>query len=796
MMSFRDAPIRSKLTLITTGTAAIAVLTACAGLLVQELQSFRSSREAALESLAEVIGTNSRAALSFHDPASATDVLAGVQSQLHVETACLFDAGDELFARFERPGVELGCAASVPIEVTRAQQERRYTHLGVTQPVTLDGERIGTLVLRAELRELRSQVVEHLALTVAVMVGGMLAALFFASRLQRFVSEPVADLVQTAERVSREKDFSLRVDKHGSDELGAVIDAFNQMLARLERRDRELGIHRERLEDLVAERTEALRLLHRATGAANAAHSVDEAIATTLELVCRYAQLPIGHAYARDPERPDVWLPTPAWYLEDPRAHGPYRDATADRQMTAAEGVVAEVLATGTPASTTQAEFDPGLVEADLLGRLSLCAALVLPVRVGGETVGLLVFHGARLPRGPEEFDGLTGLLAQLGVQLGRVVERQRSAAAVRKSESNYRMLMEQASDAIIILGRDGRIVAINSAGCTMFGLGRSEAVGKPFDELVPEDERSSRPIRFDDLQWGRAKLEERRLNRQDGSSVFCEISTKGFPDGRFQAIVRDITDRKRFEEKLRQTQKMQAVGQLAAGIAHEINNPMAFVRANLGLLRREWSSLGADLDKLAAPADVRERLADCEELIDESLEGVDRTVAIVRDVKEFSHPHGDQREPTNLNEVIDGVLRVASHKLSGGLEVVRDMGELPDVSASPSQLQQVFLNLVMNAVEAVSGQGRIRIATGRDGSGHVVASVEDDGCGMAAEQAQRIFEPFFTTKRVGEGTGLGLSISYEIVRLHGGDISVDSTEGVGATFRVRLPAIPESGPS
>ncbi len=249
------------------------------------------------------------------------------------------------------------------------------------------------------------------------------------------------------------------------------------------------------------------------------------------------------------------------------------------------------------------------------------------------------------------------------------------------------------------------------------------------------------------------------------------------------------VAERTALQERVQQTQKMEAVGQLAAGVAHEINNPMSYVRTNLHTLREEWNELSSKL----GDEDVQ-RLSDFEELIDESLEGVERTIGIVRDVKEFSHNGAVDRkdwECVSLADVLDGALRVAASQAPSGVRLESNRRGDATCLCSPNQIRQVFVNLIVNAVQAVGQSGQVWLSTGRDGK-DVFARVEDDGPGISEGARERLFEPFFTTKPVGEGTGLGLSVSYEIVRNHGGEILVSSEPGSGACFEVRLPAEPD----
>ena len=251
--------------------------------------------------------------------------------------------------------------------------------------------------------------------------------------------------------------------------------------------------------------------------------------------------------------------------------------------------------------------------------------------------------------------------------------------------------------------------------------------------------------------------------------------------------VVRDLAEIVSLRSRLAMSGRLAAVGELAAGIAHEINNPLAFVRSNLGVLRRNWEALSGELEKADASPAAAEMMAESEELIDESLEGVDRAVAIVRDVRGLAHVGDDRRELADIGELLDGVLRLARPQLGARVSLEKIYAETPRLACSPQELQQVFLNLVLNAVQAVGEAGTVRVKT-RWRNAAVIVDVEDDGVGIPPEVVERIFDPFFTTKPVGEGSGLGLGIAYEIVRRHGGKISVHSEPGCGSRFRVRLP--------
>jgi two-component system NtrC family sensor kinase len=239
-------------------------------------------------------------------------------------------------------------------------------------------------------------------------------------------------------------------------------------------------------------------------------------------------------------------------------------------------------------------------------------------------------------------------------------------------------------------------------------------------------------------------------------------------------------------QAQLVQSEKMRSLGQLVAGVAHELNNPIGFVHANLQLLDEYVTRLlQRDLD----PEKRRRTQEAISKLLARSREGTERVKRIVQDLRTFSRTDQAELQQVKLDDEIERTLALIEPRLKG-IEVVRDYGELPPVRCFAGQLNQVFLNLLMNACDALDGRGTIRITTRAEQPG-VMLRFEDDGPGMPPDVMSRIFEPFFTTKAVGKGTGLGLSLSHGIVARHGGHMEVDSRPGAGARFTIRLPLEP-----
>ncbi|WP_242007555.1 ATP-binding protein [Luteimonas cucumeris] len=260
-------------------------------------------------------------------------------------------------------------------------------------------------------------------------------------------------------------------------------------------------------------------------------------------------------------------------------------------------------------------------------------------------------------------------------------------------------------------------------------------------------------------------------------------------------------------QEQLLQAEKMASIGQLAAGVAHEINNPIGYVHSNLGTLQEylhglfavieayeralrapDPRALQAEIDDMRSRFDLDFIRSDLPQLMAESREGIERVTEIVRNLKDFSYSDRDESwRLADLHAGLDSTISIIWNELKYKVTLEKDYGALPLVQCLPSELNQVFMNILLNASHAIAERGRVTVATGvRDDQ--VWISIEDTGVGIPEDVQQRIFDPFYTTKPVGKGTGLGLSISYRIVRKHGGNIEVSSSPGNGACFRITLP--------
>jgi PAS domain S-box-containing protein len=377
------------------------------------------------------------------------------------------------------------------------------------------------------------------------------------------------------------------------------------------------------------------------------------------------------------------------------------------------------------------------------------------------------------------------------------ITERREAEEALRLSEASFRALLEGVPDAAAI-ERDGRIVYANAALVSTLGFERAEQlVGRGFSEFLqdmrgPGEEREG------------ALTGERRLVRRDGRTRVAEVVSLPLSfDGQpaVVTIARDVTEQRQLQARLTLADRLASVGTLAAGIAHEINNPLAFVLSNLGFLSEEFRHHlppGDGAAALQARLKGEPDLGEWKEVLHEACEGAERVRQIVRQLKTFSRPDEERVSPLDVHAVLESVAMMAANEIRHRAQLRRDYGDIPSVMANEGKLSQVFLNLVVNAAQAIpegaAHQHEIRLVTRRDEQGRVVVEVRDTGVGIPREVIGRIFDPFFTTKPVGVGTGLGLSICHSIISGLGGDITVESEPGRGTSFRVVLPT-PEPEP-
>lgn len=403
---------------------------------------------------------------------------------------------------------------------------------------------------------------------------------------------------------------------------------------------------------------------------------------------------------------------------------------------------------------------------------------------------------------------------------------------------------VEQNPAAIVITDPGGNIIYTNEKFTESTGYGAEEAYGRNPRLLKGSDGFTDYGEMWALLSTGQEWRGDFHNRRKNGEFFWERASISPILDAEgkithYLAIKEDITEQKQVEDELErsvaeamqmaisleflnaelkstqsqmlQREKMASIGQLAAGVAHEINNPIGFVSSNLRSLGKYLEKLTAyiatlegEIEAQASPLleTVKQHrkkfkldflLEDCIDLIDESLDGSERVRKIVQNLKTFSRVDQAEVQLADLNECLESTINIVWNEIKYKATLEKDFGHLDDLNCNPQELTQVFTNILMNASQAIARDGVITVRTWQE-ERELFVSIEDNGIGIDQDILEKIFEPFFTTKPVGEGTGLGMSISYEIIRNHGGNIVVDSEVGRGTKMTINFPLDADAG--
>ncbi len=417
----------------------------------------------------------------------------------------------------------------------------------------------------------------------------------------------------------------------------------------------------------------------------------------------------------------------------------------------------------------------------ELLLRAGVASAQVVPLSAGGDALGAL-FVGAR----SVDANAAT-FLRLVGVQMSQTIAVTRAFLRVTQSERRYRALVDNASSAIISMDDQGVIREINGQGRAIVGLAENQMSGRHFSEFITPGDRDRAFEHFRQIvETGAAALIELGVERADGTTRRVEATGTRVDIGTEKVcliIAADVTERRLLEDELRQAQKMEAIGRLAGGVAHDFNNVLTAI-----------TSFATFAQEDMVEDDPRRRD------IDEVLRAARRAVGLTQQLLAFSRKQPIQPRVVDLNRLLPDASKMLRRTIGEDIELVTVLADDPwPVFIDPGQFEQVVMNLAVNARDAMPRGGRLVFETANVAGeqskrgDHVVLRVSDDGVGMSREVQAHLFQPFFTTKAPGEGTGLGLSTVYGLVKQAGGDVQVESAPGEGTCFEIWLPRANES---
>ena len=675
MSWLQNLPIRKKLTLVILMTCTAVLMVACASLAIYEVFDFRRAIARDTTVLADILGRNTRAALAFQDETTASELLRALQSEPHVVAARVYTVDGERFADYTRAEEEISFPAGPLIDGHFFSDG----HLVVVRPILLNQKRVGTIYLRNDLAGIHSRLRLFGGMAFLILVGALLMALGLSSWLQRPISGPILSLAATAQAIARRKDYSVRAPKHGEHEIGALTDAFNEMVSGIQ--ERESALHAEILERKAAEarvqaqlsRLDQLHQITRATGERQDLSSIFQVVIRSLEdhlpldlvCICLYDQT------AQTLTVTCVGIRNEAFAVELALGEGASIPIDQNGLSRCVHGHLV---------------YEPDLTRSDFpfpqhLARGGLRSLVAAPLLVESKVFGVLL--------------------------------------ATRRKVDGF------------------------SSGECEFLRQLSEHVA---------------------LAAHQAQL--------------------------YQALQKAYDDLRQSQQAILQQERLRALGQMASGIAHDINNAISPVALYTESLLETETALSPR---------ARDYLTTIQHAVDDVAQTVSR-------MREFYRPREAQLDlaPVDLNRLVPQVINLTrirwsdiSLKEGVDIELRTDFAsDLPPVMGLESEIREALTNLIFNAIDAMPSGGVLTLRTRRGDqsagaklgtSRPIVVEVADTGVGMDEETRRRCLEPFFTTK--GErGTGLGLAMVYGIVQRHGAAIEIESAPGAGTTIRILFP--------
>lgn len=422
----------------------------------------------------------------------------------------------------------------------------------------------------------------------------------------------------------------------------------------------------------------------------------------------------------------------------------------------------------------------------DFFKKANIKSVLIIPLVSMGECFGIL-FLGSKEDRVLKEEERSLGRI--LGVEIGQAIALTETFEQLSQSEKRYHSIMEGASCGLVVYDKQGLILEVNKEIEKIIKVPSSEIIGKNISEYILPEEYERLSLYLETIyKENDGNIREHHFQLSDGTIRAIEYSTVGISIGGenvFLSALTDVTERNLLRSKAMLSDRLAMVGMLAAGVAHEINNPVAWIKSNLEYLREKFIATFKEAKVQDIPQEVGE-------VINDSIEGIKRIQDIVNNLRGFSRVEDSRTNSTDIHKVLDTCLSVAFPEIKYRASVTKDYApNIPLLFFNEGKLHQVFLNILVNGAQAIAEgdpkHNSIHIETGIDG-GCVYIKISDTGSGILPENLSKIFEPFFTTKSAGKGVGLGLTICHDIVDSMGGEIKVQSTVGQGSTFTVILP--------
>ncbi|HWX18554.1 MAG TPA: PAS domain S-box protein [Candidatus Binatia bacterium] len=815
MKLFQQASLQRKQTFIIMVTSGVALLLACLAFATYEVITFRRAMISNLSTLAEIVGNNSTAALDFNDRKGAEETLSGLRAEPNIIGAGIYNREGAVFAVYDRAGDNRDFS---PPPVRASGYEFKGDSLTLFQPIVRKGDTIGTVFLESDLRALYSRLQRYLVIAIGVFCAAALVSLVLSARLQRMVSGPILDLVRTARSVAHDRDYSVRAARHSQDELGVLVDGFNEMLGQIQHRDLELQRAKDALELRVEERTAELAGANEALQRENTERKqAEETVRRTEELYRRAISGAEAVPYAYD-YRTRTYL-FMGERIEQLIGYRPEEIAPALWTQ-----IVQESIMLGETAGLDKSEAARRILQGEL-GNWR-CDMRVLTRDRGARWIS---------DASVQTLDESGRPVGSIGI-LQDITERKQAEEALRAQEERTRLIIDQAFDAVITTDNDYRIIGWNRQAENMLGWARADILGRHLLETVVPPNR--RQARRSDLERFNATGEWPDLNRlieggamhRDGRELPVELTITPIRLGSghiFTIFLRDISQRKRAEAELErvhrqliETSRQAGMAEVATGVLHNVGNVLNSVNVTATLVEEQVKqSRAIDVGRLAklfaehAPdlgtfltndpkgraipeflGRLAERLAREHTQALKELAGLRKNVDHIKDIVAMQQSYARVSgvvERVEAADLAEDTLRINEAALARhGIKVLREYHPCPPIATDKHKVLQILVNLVRNAKYACVESGRadkqvtVRVT---NGEGRLRIAVIDNGVGIPPENRTRIFNHGFTTRKDGHGFGLhsGALAAKEL----GGSLTAQSEgQGLGSIFTLELP--------
>lgn len=761
MISFAKMSYRNKLMLMVTSVAGMALMMMCATILVSDYSEAKKELYLHLATSMEIIGANVVPALEFNDPQAAEDDLRMLEVEKDIIGSWLYTSDGNLFASYQSEAFPKECLHAADVEC----KECRVNIITLDRPVFSNGEQLGSIRIKHDLKPLHDSIRKKFRTIAMVMIAAIGMAFLLASRFQRGLSAPVLHLAATAEKISRDRDYSIRARKFNDDELGALTDSLNEMLEQIELRDVALSQAKDELEGRVEERTldlkgakekaeealvtlgeknDSIRLQKEIAAAANESIDPHEVLQKALDLFCRYSQWEVGHVYLLATDGEKRVDPSYLWHLEDPEKFENFRRVTDRTSFAIGSGIPGRVLESKKPEWVINIMGKGEFPRAQMGYELGVCSGFGMPVLLGDEVVAVLEFYSSRQIQPDQE---LLDNCEQIGAQVGRVFERRQAADILRDQEGRIREILSVTDDSFVTINECGIIQSYNRAAERIFGHKTEDVLGKNIALLMPSEHAEKHNGYIERyIETGEVKVIgiEREVMglHKDGSEfpLLIRVAETTYKGQRlFVGCAQDITEKKlaeiereRLQQELLESSRYAGMAEIATGVLHNVGNVLNSV--NVGammvkdkvkasgvsniiklaeLLHEHEDNLGefitTDTKGKAVPeylATLGGHLIDEQSMILDELSILTKNIEHIKDIVSTQQSYAKVSgvmESLRLENLFEDALRINMASIERHhIEIIREYEAIGEIESERHQVIQILVNLINNSKNAL----------------------------------------------------------------------------------------------